>query len=182
MLENILQRVANGDASAVDDCLSQYGGLVWSLAKRLSRTAADAEDATQEIFLEVWKNSGKYDEGISSEATFITMIARRRLIDRHRKQTRTLETVAMDPDFNSPSESEPDRVELAEEATLARECLNQLRPDERQVLELSIFHHLPQVKIAEKLEIPLGTVKTHARRGLMRMRELLRPGSLAGGA
>lgn len=182
MAESILQRVARGDQSAVEECLSQFGGLVWSLAKRLSKTDADAEDATQEIFLEIWKNSVKYDSSISSEATFITMIARRRLIDRHRKQTRTLDTVSMDADFNSPGEVEPDRVEIAEEATRARECLQQLRPDERKVLELSVFHHLSQAKIADMLEIPLGTVKTHARRGMIRLRELLSLESVTGGA
>lgn len=182
MAESILTRVAGGDQSAVEECLSQFGGLVWSLAKRLSRTVADAEDATQEIFLEIWKNSAKYDSNISSEATFITMIARRRLIDRHRKQTRTLDTVSMDADFNSPGESEPDRVELAEEAGRAKECLEQLRPEERKVLELSIFQHLSQAKISEMLEIPLGTVKTHARRGMVRLRELLSLEPISGGA
>ena len=93
MAEPLLQKIANGDSSAVDECLAKYGNLVWSIARRYSPNNSDAEDATQEVFLEIWKNAARYDSDLSSEATFITMIARRRLIDRHRKQSRRLETV-----------------------------------------------------------------------------------------
>ena len=89
MAETILQRIAAGDAAAVDDCLRQYGGLVWSLARRFSHDHAESEDAVQEVFLDVWKSAARFDEAMGSEATFITMIARRRLIDRRRKRIQT---------------------------------------------------------------------------------------------
>ena len=85
MSPSVLQRIAAGESSAVRECIDQYGALVWSLARRLSRTPADAEDATQEIFLDIWRSAFRYDSSQGSPQVFIAMIARRRLIDRLRK-------------------------------------------------------------------------------------------------
>jgi DNA-directed RNA polymerase specialized sigma24 family protein len=96
LCQTILQRVAAGDSSAVDDCLAQYGALVWSLARRHSPNYSDAEDAVQEAFLGIWQGAGRFDPEKGSETTFITMIVRRRLIDRHRKRGRQLETASLE--------------------------------------------------------------------------------------
>src|ERR1041385_2281154 len=82
----LLARVAGGDPRAVRDCIARYGGLVWSIARRFE--AADAEDAVQEIFLDLWKSAARFDGRIASEAAFVAMIARRRLIDRKRTRGR----------------------------------------------------------------------------------------------
>ena len=87
MSPSVLQRIASGDPAAVGECIDQYGPLVWSLARRLSRTASDAEDATQEIFLDIWRSAGRFDASQGSDKVFIAMIARRRLIDRLRKKS-----------------------------------------------------------------------------------------------
>ena len=102
MNPSVLQRIASGDSAAVRDCIEQYGALVWSLARRLSRSPSDAEDATQEIFLDIWRSAGRFDAAQGSDKVFIAMIARRRLIDRLRKTSaeppmdpvETLEAVA----------------------------------------------------------------------------------------
>ena len=83
---SLLARVGAGDAGAVREVLSRYGGLVWSIAKRFE--PSEAEDAVQEIFLDLWKSAGRYDAALGSEATFIATIARRRLIDRRRTRRR----------------------------------------------------------------------------------------------
>ena len=88
MSEPLLQRVARGDPTATQECIKRYGGLVWSLARRMLANPADAEDATQDIFLEIWKHAGRHDPAKGSETLYITMIARRRLIDRIRKGAR----------------------------------------------------------------------------------------------
>src|SRR5580698_11098039 len=87
MSPSMLQRIASGDSAAVRECIDEYGPLVWSIARRLSRTPSDAEDATQEIFLDIWRSAGRFDESQGSDKVFIAMIARRRLIDRLRKAT-----------------------------------------------------------------------------------------------
>jgi len=188
----ILQRVATGDATAVQDCLSQYGDLVWALARRLLRNPSDAEDAVQDIFIDVWKNAGRYDPQVAAETTFITMIARRRIIDRCRRQSRAPEAAAVDVDqVASSSEANPlgHQLEVREEAERVRKCMAQLREDEQRVLDLSICQGLSQSEISDLLQMPLGTVKSHARRGMIRLRELLAehsrdlaPHAVAGGA
>lgn len=173
MSPTVLQRIASGDSAAVRECIEQYGALVWSLARRLSRSPSDAEDATQEIFLDVWRSAGRFDAAQGSDKMFIAMIARRRLIDRLRKTSaeppmdpvETLETVAWaDPGISSESSHE------AQQATRA---LAELRPEQRQVLELGLLHGLTQSEIAARLSMPLGTVKSFMRRGLIKVREYM---------
>ena len=171
--QTTLERVAAGDSPAVDECLQKYGGLVWSLARKLCPNYADAEDAVQEVFIEVWRHAGRFDPQVASEATYITMIARRRLIDRFRRRSRQLDTASIQEEMVESTSRHEEQTEIEEEAARAREYMQQLRPEQQQVLELSITHGLSQSQIAEATNLPLGTVKTHARRGLMRLRELL---------
>jgi RNA polymerase sigma-70 factor (ECF subfamily) len=173
MNPSMLQRIASGDSAAVRECIEQYGPLVWSIARRLSRTPSDAEDATQEIFLDIWRSAARFDASQGSDKVFIAMIARRRLIDRLRKSSaeppmdpvETLETVAWaDPGTAS---------EISVEAEQATRALAELRPEQRQVLELGLLHGLSQSEIATRLSMPLGTVKSFMRRGLIKVREYL---------
>jgi RNA polymerase sigma-70 factor (ECF subfamily) len=169
----VLQRMASGDPAAVRECMDRYGGLVWSLARRLSRTASDAEDAAQEIFLDIWRSAGRYDASRGSDQVFVATIARRRLIDRMRKRSgepplepsAVLETVAWPEAENLP------QTEI--DAAHAARALNELRPEQRQVLELGLMHGFSQSEIATRLSMPLGTVKSLMRRGLLRVRELM---------
>lgn len=173
MSPTVLQRIASGDAAAVRECMDQYGALVWSLARRMSRTAADAEDATQEIFLDIWRSASRYDASQASDKVFIATIARRRLIDRLRKRSaeppmdpaEVLETVAYTDPANLP--------ETSTEAGQAARALATLKPEQREVLELGLMHGLTQSEIATRLGLPLGTVKSLMRRGLLRVREFM---------
>jgi RNA polymerase sigma-70 factor (ECF subfamily) len=167
----ILKRIAAGDKTAVQDCLNAYGGLVWSLARRMSPNTDEAEDAVQEIFIDVWKNAARFDETQSSETTFVAMIARRRLIDRLRKINRqpnvdSLEDIPIDP-INSKTRD----MQMCIEAKEAAEAMKNLRPEQKQILHLSIVQGFSHQEIADALKMPLGTVKTHARRGLIQVRE-----------
>ncbi|MHB8474870.1 MAG: RNA polymerase sigma factor [Steroidobacteraceae bacterium] len=173
MNPSVLQRIASGDAAAVRDCIEQYGALVWSLARRLSRSPSDAEDATQEIFLDIWRSAGRFDAAQGSDRVFIAMIARRRLIDRLRKTSAEppMDPVeALDAVAWADSGTAPERSLEAEQATRA---LAELRPEQRQVLELGLLHGLTQSEIAARLQMPLGTVKSFMRRGLIRVREYM---------
>lgn len=169
--ETILQRIASGDKSAVQDCLDNYGGLVWSLARRMLPNQDEAEDAVQEIFIEVWKNAERFDESQSSETTFVAMIARRRLIDRLRKISRKPGIDSFEDILVEPSKEET--LQTTVEAKQAAEAMRQLRPEQQKVLQLSIIQGYSHQEISDVLEMPLGTVKTHARRGLMEVREII---------
>lgn len=172
-----LERIAAGDPLAVDGCLEKYRGLVWSMARRFTGNHADAEDAVQEVFVELWQHAGRFDRALAAESTFVAMIARRRLIDRQRQRARRPDAVPLvaEPAANRPSEL--DHLETLEEGRHARGLLGQLRPEQRQVLELSFDQGMSQHEIAESTRLPLGTVKTHTRRGLMRLRQLLETSS-----
>lgn len=172
--DSVLQRIASGDQSAVDDCMSQYGNLVWSMALRLTTSRTDAEDATQEIFVDLWRNASRFDSSKASEAGFIAMIARRRLIDMRRRQGRqpiTEELVTTGPAATAASLSASSADEAVQIAAV--EAMEQLRPEQKAVLQYSVFQGMSHDEIANKTGMPLGTVKTHARRGLIRLRELL---------
>lgn len=178
MAEAILQRIAAGDKPAVEECLKKYGGLVWSLARRMLRNSDDAEDAVQDIFLDIWRNAGKFDESQASETTFIAMIARRRLIDRIRFSSRRITADALDDVMAEPVDRADKKLQTSLEANDAVKALNALRPEQRQVLQLSIVQGLSHQEIADRTGMPLGTVKTHARRGILQAREFLGLGSL----
>jgi len=169
----ILQRIANGDGSAVQDCLTKYGGLVWSIARKMLRNSDEAEDAVQEIFVDIWKNAGRFDESRSSETTFIAMIARRRLIDKIRYATRRISADSLDDVLLEPFTRSDKDMQVGLEAEQAAEAMRNLRPEQQQVLRLSIIQGMSHQEISEATGMPLGTVKTHARRGILAVREFL---------
>lgn len=171
--EPILQRVANGDEGAMRACLDRFGGLVWSLARRMTSTNAEAEDAVQEIFVEIWKNAYRYDASVASETAFVAMIARRRLIDRRRKLGRQLDRASLPEGEAGAAPVESVGAEEREAASAAMSAMSRLSDEQQRVLRLSLLQGLSHERIAGATGMPLGTVKTHARRGLLRLRELL---------
>lgn len=150
--------------------------MAWAIARRYFAMNADAEDAVQEAFVALWKNAQRFDPSIAGEATFVTMIFRRRIIDLVRKKKRPR------PEANSPEAEQaidptkPPRIEMSEEAARVREQMQCLREEERRVIEMGVCHGLSQAKIAEITGWPLGTVKSHARRGMKRLRDKLTQG------
>lgn len=174
----LLQRIASGEKAAVQECLSRYSGLVWSLARRFLGNVTEAEDAVQDIFVELWKNASKFNPALSSEPTYVTMVTRRRLIDRRRKIVRRPELAQLPDAVVSKQTPGTKQVELVDETAQAAAALLELRPEQQQVLKLAVYHGLTHEEIAQNTGMPLGTVKTHARRGLIRLREVLGvPGS-----
>jgi RNA polymerase sigma-70 factor (ECF subfamily) len=133
----------------------------------------EAEDAVQEIFVDIWKNAARFDPEQASETTFIAMIARRRLIDRIRYSQRRISADSIDDVLAEPVDRSDKVMQTSVEAREAAKALDALRPEQRQVLQLSIIHGLSHQEIADATGMPLGTVKTHARRGILQAREHL---------
>jgi RNA polymerase sigma-70 factor (ECF subfamily) len=170
--EPILPQIAAGEARAMNRCITQYGGIVWSIARRYIKDTAEAEDLVQEVFTEVWKKSASFNPAIASESTFIGLIARRRAIDFLRRSGRR-------PDFEplSAAESLPQPVFQNHSVTCdpetVRASLANLPPDTRQLFHLFFEDGFTHPEIAEKTGLPLGTIKTRLRRGLITLRDQL---------
>jgi RNA polymerase sigma-70 factor (ECF subfamily) len=170
----VLSRLASGADGALQECMDRFGGLVRALARRVGIPDAEVPDAIQEVFAEIWRLAAKYDASIASETAFVAMLARRRLIDRIRRTARRTDrapiTEAIAAQAVAPESPPPPSPEEVHRAT---EAMGTLSPDQQRVLMLSIYRGLSHERISRSLSMPLGTVKTHARRGLMRLRELL---------
>lgn len=175
MPDPLLKRVADGDDSAVSEVIARYGGLVWSIALRWTGNDRQmAEDAAQEIFVDLWRSAAKFDPEVASEATFVTLIARRRLIDRRRRTNRQPTPVFLPDEVTCPRSFGPDSLEIQDEADRALQALNELEPEERRrILRMAIHQGMTHDQIARATGLPLGTVKTHARRGLQALRSKL---------
>jgi RNA polymerase sigma-70 factor (ECF subfamily) len=168
----LLPRVAAGDERAVRECVARYGALVWSLARRWSPDTSEAEDAAQEIYIDLWRTASRYDPSRMTEAGWVAMLARRRLIDRSRRRERlpALEPIADDLDVADDRTPDIDQRWRVEQA---RAVLDALPPAQRRMLELSLLEGRTHDEIARETATPLGTVKSHIRRGLQRARDLL---------
>lgn len=170
---SLLERIADGDRSAVALCIQRYSGLVWSLARRFIPNDADAEEAVQDVFLALWSGAGTYDAAKASEATWISMVARRRLIDRARKEDREPRREALADVDHRVSVQGQQAIEASAESTRVLQVIDSMEPQQRDVIRCSTWLGMTHAAIAEELNLPLGTVKSHLRRGLSRIREQL---------
>jgi RNA polymerase sigma-70 factor (ECF subfamily) len=190
----LLHRIAAGDSDAVALCLDEYGPMVQALARRYlsghhGGEAPDTEDAVQDIFIEVWRHAARHDPAKGSEASFIATIAHRRLIDRQRKLSSRKGKVLSSEDLgladgvpHGQATAALGRIiGAAEDVTLAGRAFARLTPDEQDAVWLTICQGISHERVASMLEIPLGTIKTRVRRGLLRLREMLSTATLAEG-
>ncbi len=168
----LLTRIAAGDDLAVRECVAQFGPLVWALARRWSPDPRDVEDAVQEVFVDLWRSAGRYDPAKATQAGWVAMVTRRRLIDRLRRRQRAVELEPLPDDFDQVDEREPD-VDRQARIDQAHAVLAELPAAQRTMLELSLLHGRTHDEIARETGTPLGTVKSHIRRGLQRARSLL---------
>jgi len=171
--EPLLPLVADGDRSAVTECIRRYGPLVWAIAQRLSKTKEDAEDAVQEIFMDIWRHAGRFNRQRGSEKVFVTILARRRLIDRMRRQKWRLSLEQPIDEYEELPAPPSMRAELDVELEQARELFSTLPVPQQRVIHLSLLEGMSHAEIVEHTGLPLGTVKTLLRRGILRVRALL---------
>ncbi len=160
----LLPHVAAGDSAAMKQMIERYGRLIWSMARRFERDTA--EDAVQEVFIDLWKSAARYDANVAKESTFVMMIARRRLIDRRRRRA-VQPAIDYDNQMLTLVDQHNAPPDVAAYANVTARAIEQLSPGQRDVLLLSICYGMSHQDIADKLAIPLGTVKAHARRGML---------------
>lgn len=179
---SLMEKIALGDRSAMDLLYRRYSPVVFSICMRIVGDQGIAEDLLIDVFFELWRKGERYDPARGAPLTYITTLARSRAIDRKRGKGGRWNTGAegaiermADAGFGEdPAPTPPQSSMLNEQAGAVRKALSHLEEDHRETLELSYFEGLSHSQIATKLGKPLGTVKTHIRMGIIRMRELLR--------
>ncbi len=176
--EAVFAAFKEGDSNALGTIYDRYGLLVYRLVYRMVNNYQEAEDLTQEIFLSLQERPN-YDPKRGSFYTYLMMLTRSRTIDRLRAK-RSQGNFWQNPGkikdlLNKRNSVHPiDVAAIEERANKVREALNSLSSNQRQILELSYYEGLSQSAISKRLDLPLGTVKTHSRRGLLQLRKNLR--------
>jgi len=173
--EQLLKRIAAGDQDALLALYDRYGRLVYSLAYQVLRDHQLAEEVTQDVFTRVWAAAHTFDPERSKFTTWLNTITRNRAIDILRQRRVRGLTGAGEAELNTAITRADERFlpEHHLRALAVREALAELPEAQRDVLELAYFGGLTQREIAEKLGIPLGTVKTRMRLGMMKLRDML---------
>jgi RNA polymerase sigma-70 factor (ECF subfamily) len=161
----------------MEECVQRFAPLVWGAARRYLGTNPDAEDTVQEIFIELWRCADRFDPALGTETAFVMTLARRRLLDTRRRLQRRPEVVPIDS-FDEAALPAADLEKelpdaLVDDETRALAALRGLPEDQRRLLHLSIHEGWTHQEIAGNLSLPLGTVKTQLRRGLLRIRQAL---------
>ena len=170
----ILAEVALGKDKAMERCIAEYGGLVWSIAQRYIKDHSSIEDVVQETFMDLWKSAKRYDPKVAAESTFIGMLARRRAIDVVRKQSRRPETEPMPEADSLPHATDEPNAAVRCEREDVRTALATLPEQTQTLFALHFDEGMTHPEIADKTGLPLGTVKTQLRRGLIEVRNTLR--------
>jgi RNA polymerase sigma-70 factor (ECF subfamily) len=168
--------MAKGDHSALAKAYDQMGPIVFSLAVRMLRDRPAAEDVTQDIFVQVWRQAANYDTTRGSPEAWMMMIARTRILDRLRSRSAgiVLKPVGDNLPDSPDGEDWPDDLAISrEDAVNVRQALAELPHDQRHAIEMAFFDGLTHVEISEKLKVPLGTIKTRIRLGLIKIRDSL---------
>lgn len=161
------RRFRDGDVAALREAYDRWGGLVLGLARQALRNRHDAEDVVQETFVAAWRARDSFDVARAALPSWIAGVARHKIKDRLRRLQRC--PTPVDPDDQRPSASTDhlDDVDRVADILLVRDALARLSGPQRRVLELSFFDQQPHAEIAAQLGLPVGTVKSHARRGLL---------------
>ena len=177
----MIERIGRGDQSAFSALYDRLSRPLYSLALRMLGDAGDAQDALQDVFLQIWSRAATYNPEQSTVFSWTVLLTRSRVIDRLRARKRRLRIVDSatgDEDADvadaSTMESAADTADKNDEAARVRSVLNNLPSEQRQAIELAFFGHLTHHEIAARLGEPLGTIKARIRRGLLKLRERLR--------
>lgn len=175
---DLLARVAKRERAAFEQLYDRYSNIIYATAMKFLKEDADAQDVVQDVFIQIWDKAKLYDPAKGKPLTWALTLTRNRSIDRIRAiQRRT----RLRDDFEKETvvdESAGVRealfcVDASEKSQILRDAVGRLSPEQRNVIELAFFSGFTQSEIADRLGEPLGTIKARARRGLMKLKEIL---------
>lgn len=155
----------DGTADAVRLVYEEYSSMVYSIALRTLRNTADAEDVTQQVFVNAWRSRTRFDPGRAPIGAWLAGITRNAVADALRRRARDR------ADLNEAEDAAgPDRTDEIVDQVVVAQALTDLGPPQQDVLELAFYERLTHTEIAARMDLPLGTVKSHITRGLRRLR------------
>lgn len=172
---DLVQSIAAGDQLALHALYERAHQLVLTLTMRITKNRQTAEELTVDVFHDIWRHASKYEPSSRTVLAWILNQARSRAIDRLRFEGRQKRSHPQGEDWRqwtAPRDSD-DAIALREQAHLLRKALAVLTPEEQQAIEAAYFSELTYAEVAERLNQPLGTVKTRIRSGLAKLREAL---------
>ncbi len=175
----LVERIRQGDQAALDLLYRRYSSPVYSLVWKILQNGEEAEDVALDVFWQVWRQADRYDPSRGTPPAWIFTLARSRAIDRLRARNRREDrTVSIDdPGLNIDPLDEnaaPDQiVSFRQTRDAVREAMAKLSDAQREAVDLAFLRGMTHVEIAERLKLPLGTVKTRVRQGLIRLRRHL---------
>ena len=175
---DLLRRIAQRERTAFEALYDRYANILYASALKFVKEDADAQDVVQDVFIQIWDKAKLYDPAKGKPLTWALTLTRNRAIDRIRaiqRRTRLRDEFEQETvlDESAGVREALSGVDASEKGQILRTAVNQLSPQQKKVIELAYFSGLTQTEIAEKLGEPLGTVKARARRGLMKLKELL---------
>lgn len=172
---DLLGRIAEGDQAAFGELYDQLAPRVLGLIRRLLKDHAQSEEVTQEVFLEIWQTATRYDSAKGGASTWILTMAHRRAIDRIRssQSTRDRDTRIGIRDFPTEYDSVAESVEVTIESERVKQAMERLTELQRQAIQLAYYGGYSHSEVADLLKVPIGTVKTRLRDGMIRLRDEL---------
>jgi len=171
--EGLLSLIAGSDEEALAELYDRFGGVAYGLALRILRDETLAQDAVQEAFLAVWRTADRFLAERARASTWVLTIVHRRAVDLVRREDRRRAEPLESAPEPVAAESVEETAELGFQRQVVQEALRRLPPEQRQALELGYYGGLTQSELAERLDAPLGTIKSRTFTGLARLRELL---------
>lgn len=168
----LLNRIVARDELAVGELYDRHHRLLFGLILRIVRDRSEAEEILQEVFVQVWTRAETYNVALGAPAAWLVRIARNRAIDRLRAngvRARTIEATPLPPPVESPEA----RAAMSEQQRAVARALGALPAEQRELIEYAYFMGLTQSELAERFGLPLGTVKTRVRTGMMTLRREL---------
>ncbi len=173
-LAEYLSGCAAGDHKALRKLYDQTSAKLFALILRIVKDRQQSEDCLQQVYIKVWQASSSYDRLKASPMTWMNTIARNQSLDLLRKLNREpfMDDEGLDLQQDT-GRSQEQLVSLSQEQSLIHRCLKVLNDQQRQCLELAYFDGVTHQGLSDQLDVPLGTVKTWIRRGLLRLKECM---------
>jgi RNA polymerase sigma-70 factor (ECF subfamily) len=174
-LEDLMEQVARGDQAAFEEIFTRTSGPILGLVRRVLRDPAQSAEVAQEVLVNVWRSAARFDPAQGSAMAWIMTMAHRRAVDRVRSEQSATDRVRRlgGREVNTSYDEVAETVEIRLEREAVRRCLSSLTDLQRESINLAYYGGNSYREVAELLDVPLGTVKTRMRDGLIRLRDCL---------